>query len=141
MDNNIQDHKKVLTKPQVERLKALGSGLKVGKVIGDRVLVKTVKPWTDMDRVEKEGLLAIPQSAREANTPKESTGVVVGVGTEVSMYSELEVGTMVMFSVHSGWEFAIGGEDGFRVLDTKEILCTLEQTEEDGAVVVPVKEE
>lgn len=133
-----QEQKKLLTRPQIERLKALGSGLKVGRVLGERVLVKTVKPWTDMDRVEKEGHLVIPESVRQANEPKESTGVVVAVGDLMSE-ELLDVGTMVMFSVHAGWEFTIGGESGFRILDLKDVLCTLEQTEEEPTVVAPVK--
>lgn len=130
--------KKLLTKPQVERLKALGSGLKVGRVLGDRVLVKTVKPWTDLDRVEQEGILVVPKDLKESYTPKESTGIVVATGFAPM---GLDVGTMVMFSMHAGSEFSVGGEEGFRILDAKDILCTLEQADVDPAIVVPVKED
>ena len=134
-----QEHKQLITKPQVERLKALGSGLKVGRVLGDRVLVKTVAAWTDMDRVEKEGLLEIPKAVRDANTPKESSGVVIGVGSQLSQ--ELAIGDMVMFSMHAGSEFSVGGEEGFRILDSKEILCTLEQDGEEPVELIPVRGE
>lgn len=111
--------------------------MRVGRVLGNRVLVAPVKPYTDMDRVEKEGLLVIPQAAREANTPKESTGIVIAVGDEAH-HPALKEGTAIMFGKHSGFEILVDEEE-YRIIEVSDILCTIEF--DDPSVVVPVKEE
>lgn len=130
--------RETIVRPNVVRLKALGIGIKVDKVLGRRLLIKLVIPFTDMDRVEKEGLLALPESVKKANTPTPSTGVVVGHGHELTEEERQLVpeGVMVMFSRFAGTDFTVD-EESLRILDVSEVVCTLADTE---GVVVPVKE-
>lgn len=143
---------KAQLKPQLSRLKALGEGIKVGRVLGSRVLVKTVKPFTDADRVEKEGLLYVPKAVKDENTPLPTTGVVIAVGDSVrcrncwqyksdhfersnDKYEPLVAeGDMIMFSKFAGMDFMVANED-FRIVSTDEILCTLVDVEEVVAEV------
>jgi co-chaperonin GroES (HSP10) len=95
-----------------------------------------------MDRVEKEGLLHIPKTARDANQPLPSTGIVVKLGEEfkkpwATKSDALQEGAMIMFSRFAGMDFRIDEQD-FRILEENEIVCTLEDTQ---GVVVPVKED
>lgn len=144
---NQQELKEAIGRPQLSRLKALNEKVKVGKVLGSRVLVKTVTPETEMDRVEKEGRLVIPKAVKEQNTPMATTGVVLLVGPNVpceecgheglvhqdgficSTYRPmLQEGDMVMFSKFSGTDFRIETED-FRIMEASEIICTLVDVE------------
>lgn len=126
-------NKGILTKPQIARLKQLTNGLRVGKVIGARVLVKVVEPYTEMDRVEKEGVLFIPETARDANTPLPTTGVVVAVGDVF----DIAEGDMIMFSKFAGSDCYFN-EECFRILDEREVLCTLVEAADVGPVVQPL---
>lgn len=120
-----------LGKAEIEKLKALGTGIKVGRVLGDRVLVKVVEPFTKMDEVEKKGLLFIPESAKDRNTPIPSTGIVVMVGEDCEVLHE---GEMVLFSKYAGTDFTIE-QEGFRVMDSREVMAVLVDTE---GVVAPI---
>ena len=149
------DLKETLSRAQVTKLKALGTGIKVDKVMGERLLIKLVHSFTDMDRVEKEGLLHIPKTAKDANQPLPSTGIVVQLGEELQeayivKYGinrpisdpdntpwPIEPGSMVMFSRFSGTDFRVD-EEQFRILDINEVMCTLTDTQ---GVVAPVAEE
>jgi len=111
-------------KPNLLRLKQIGAGIKVGKVLGSRVLVKTVVPRTDLDRVEEEGLLFVPKHVKTENTPLPTTGIVIQVGPGVSVVTE---GDMVMFPKFAGCDFKIENED-FRVVEEAEVMCTLVDT-------------
>lgn len=88
-----------------------------------------------MDEVEKKGILFIPETVRDQNTPLPTTGVIVAVGElerrDRDIFAE---GVMVMFPKFSGMDFTVEEED-FRILETREVLCTLEGVDE----VVPVK--
>lgn len=127
----------VLTKPQIARLKQMTDGLEVGQVMGARILVKLVVPYTEMDRLEKEGLLVMPETGKEANTPLPTTGVVVAVGPKCETIGE---GAMVMFSKFAGSDCFFNNEQ-FRVMEEKEVLCTLKETNPAGpSSVVPVAE-
>ncbi len=152
-----EELRKSLGIPEVARLKALGEGIRIGEVIGPRVLVKKVKPWTEADRLEKEGLLYVPEDAKEKNTPLESTGIVVAMGStalrdpmnlkldpgdpernvDCFEYPIITEGTMVAFSKYAGSDISADHED-FRILELREILCTLVDTK---GVVTPVKDE
>lgn len=123
---DTKDLQEAIGRPQMARLKALGKGLKVGKVLGRRVLVLTVAPYTEMDKVEKMGLLHIPKSVKEENTPLPTTGIVLLVGPEV-MEGTVGEGDMVMFPKFSGSDLLIE-EQNMRILDIREILCTLVDT-------------
>lgn len=70
-------------KPYARRLKELGKGVVVDKVWGRRLLVQPVTPYTEMDEVEKKGILVVPEKVKEQNTPRPSTGIVVKVGEGV----------------------------------------------------------
>lgn len=123
------EHNEVATvsgKPQMSRLKALGTGIKVGKVLGPRVLVKTVLPFTDADRVEKEGLIKVPDWVKKENTPLPTTGIVVAVGPDVQ---GLQEGDMILFGKFAGVDFVIEEQD-MRIIHMNEVLCTLVDTEE-----------
>jgi chaperonin GroES len=125
---DTKEQRTVLGKPQVARLKDLGMGLRVGRVLGDRVLVKPVTPFTEMDRLEKAGLLYAPTRDKEANTPAPTTGVVVQLGPDLEMLSsesELKAGDMVMFSRYAGMDIVVDQGD-FKLLRYSEIACVLE---------------
>lgn len=122
------------------------------------MLVKLVVPFTDMDRVEKAGLLVLPQTVKENNTPLASTGVIVKLGelfrSMPGLYQMdeedrirlgmdpkepppvLQEGTMVMFSRFAGSDVRVD-EEQFRILDESEIMCTLTDV---NNVVTPIKE-
>ena len=156
----------MLTKPQIERLKALSHGMAVEHVMGERVLVKPVTPKTDMDRLEQEGLLFMPEDAKEVNTPLPSVGVIMQRGTKVSRGNLVQRGLRLWVRflqrlepdrehnhpMPADWdrlEPGIGvmfspfaGSDWaveneeFRVLEVREIMCTLSGLKD---VVVPVR--
>lgn len=131
-------NKAVLTKPQIARLKQLTDNLDVGLVLGDRVLVKLVESYTEMDRVEKEGILVLPETVKEANQPLPTVGVVVGVGTGVNLnMCPVGAGDMIMFSKFAGSDCYFN-EEAFRIMDTREILCTLQERSAAVPSVMPV---
>jgi co-chaperonin GroES (HSP10) len=146
-----QQLKQAIGKPQALRLKQIGGGIKVGEVLGSRVLVKTVTPRTEMDRVEEAGLIAIPKFVKKENTPLPTTGVVliVGPGVPCKWCGEkrqnheqgkhclsssdifkptISEGDMVMFPKFSGCDFNIEEED-LRILEVAEVMCTLVDSE------------
>lgn len=105
-------------------------------MLGPRVLVQTVIPYTEMDEVEKKGLLYIPETVRDQNTPMPTTGIVVQVGQLPGSLAEVvRAGTMVMFPKFSGSDVVIEEKD-YRIVDAADILCTLEGVNE----IVPVKD-
>lgn len=128
--------KTVLTRPQIDRLKQLTNDLKVGYVLGDRVLVKLVEPFTDMDRVEKEGRLIIPETVKEANQPMPTTGVVVAIGAGVNSPYIAE-GDMIMFSRFAGSDCYFN-EEHFRIMEIREVLCTLHETRPEVPTLAPI---
>lgn len=99
-----------------------------------------------MDRLEKSGLLVVPETAREENTPLPTTGIVVGVGFGMQTNARGEPivreGDMIMFSKYAGSDVYFN-EEAFRIMETREILCTLElrEGEESVAAIVPVNDE
>lgn len=126
---------KSMVVPQAARLKALGKGISVEHVLGNRVLVSTVIPYTDMDRLEEKGLLYIPETVKDKNTPLPSTGKVVALGEGVSKEDAalltqgiLPDGSLsyvgVLFSKFAGQDFMIQ-EESFKIIAVEEILCTL----------------
>src|SRR5579864_8781759 len=115
--------KKALGKPQITRLKQLGSGLRVAAVHGDRLLIDMVEPETEMDKAGRYGIV-IPDDIKKANTPASSTGIILQVGDGVT--GNFEEGQMVLFSKFSGINFVIDEHEGYKIIDTKEILCSLE---------------
>lgn len=145
---NQQELKEAIGKPQIARLKQIGSGIRVGKVHGDQVLVKTVAARTDLDRVEEEGKIIVPKWVKKENTPLPTTGIVLLVGPSVACSTcgrpsfdhqgdwgscekyipFIQEGDMIMYPKFSGSDFCIEEED-LRILSAKEILCTLVDTQ------------
>lgn len=95
-------------------------------------------------------MLYIPETVKAANTPLPSTGIVVKMGEDLikdlscdacNGYAKdhtcgtIQEGSMVMFSRFAGTDFMVE-EEQFRILDEKEIMCTLCGVDE----VVPVVE-
>lgn len=136
---------------KTNRLKQLGSGIKVGKVCGDRVLVKTVIPLTDLDEYEKKGI-ALPEGLKEEYTPLPSTGIVLETGAgikcqecgekrfihdkEMSLCERfippVSEGDMILFPKVSGMDIQIADQD-LRIIRADDILCVL--VDEDNSVV------
>lgn len=134
-----KDLLKGLGRPQTARLKQLGSGIKITAVLGNRVLIKTIQPYTDLDRVEKEGLLYVPEGVKKDNTPMPSTGIIVMQGDDVvDTRGRLGEGTAVMFSKFAGSDFVVDEQD-FKILDVPEIMAVLGM--EEAAEPVMVKAE
>lgn len=136
MPTTSKDVAESLGKPQIARLKNLGTGMKVGVVSGNRLLIKAVNPYTDLDRVEAEGKLYIPKSVKKDNTPLPSTGIVLKIGEEVSL-ADREIykeGTAVLFSKFAGHDFVVDEED-LKIMEVNEILCTIEFTEPVAHVI------
>lgn len=145
----VQDAIKGIGKPQVQRLKDLGMGLKMGKVFGRRVLVEPIKPFTEIEEAEKKGLLYFPDSVKEQNTPMPSTGIVLQlglelieeftigrVGSDVVPESEwpLRPGDAVMYSKYAGSEASID-RGVYRILQFEEIMCTLDITNPEAYAI------
>lgn len=120
------------TRIKLHTLKELGGGLRVGRVLGDRVLIRTVTPLTELDEYKKKGII-IPQSVEKEYIPLSTTGIIVAVGDDVT---KLKAGEMVMFARLSGMDFTIS-EQTLRIIQVKEILAVLVDTDES---VVEVQE-
>lgn len=118
-----EEMREAVSKPQALRLKALNRNMVVSRVLGTNVLVRTVKPWTEMDEVERKGLLVIPEKVKEANEPRPTTGIVVQLGEALN--GELKDGDMVMFSKYAGIDFYMQ-EDDYRVLPIENIMCVFD---------------
>lgn len=138
---DLREQRAALAKPQIAKLKSLGKGLRIGIVLGERVLVKPVVPWTDMDEVEKKGLLFVPESVKKDYTPLPSTGIIVQVGLGITQEGAdpvvaniLQPGVGVMFSKYGGTDFIIEQET-FKILTLDEIMATFD---DDEAEIVAV---
>lgn len=123
-----------LERPAIQRLQALGTGLEVGEVLGDRILVQTIEPETIGTRVERTGTLYLPEDAKERNKPKPCTGIIIKLGTDVAA-GPLAEGVAVMFSKYAGTDFVISEREGLKILEVREVMCTLVLTD---TVIAPV---
>jgi chaperonin GroES len=103
---------------------------------GDRILVKP-------DKIEKKGLIEIPDTITGKHMEAQISGVLVAVGpdawthyvkkgpsgTEVSGYSGpyAKVGDKVMFAKYGG--INLEGKDGelYRVLNDDDLLCKVDE--------------
>lgn len=118
-----EEMREAVGKPQALRLKALNRNMTVRRVLGTNVLVRTVKPWTQLDEVERKGLVYIPEAVKKANEPAPTTGVVMGLGEALN--GELKEGDMVMFSKYAGVDFHMQ-EDDYRLLPLENIMCVFD---------------
>jgi|HubBroStandDraft_1064217.scaffolds.fasta_scaffold00148_47 co-chaperonin GroES (HSP10) len=140
---DLKDQIEQTVRPQALRLKELGKGLRVGRVIGNRLLVKTITDSTELDEIEKRGSLVIPKHIKKDYTPLPSKGIVVAVGEDVVHYNikgepNFQEGDMVLFGKYTGTDFRCNEED-LRILNAEEILCVLVDT--DSSVVGVLKDE
>lgn len=133
---DLKQLKAAIGKPQVEKLKAVGKGVRIGLVLGDRVLVKPIIPYTEMDEVEKKGLLYMPEQVKKDNTPLPSMGIVVQCGEGMFEHDavNLALGTGVLFSKFGGTDFVIDTVD-YKILDTAAIMATF-VVEEEGEIAL-----
>lgn len=133
---DLKELKAAVGKPQIAMLKQVGKGVKLGLVLGDRVLVKPIIPYTEMDEIEKNGLLYMPETVKSANTPLPSTGIVVALGEECSEKTQerLSEGTGVLFGKYAGTDIVIDGGE-FKVFNTADIMCTFIDSEETTALI------
>ena len=93
----------------------------------------------------------IPKAVEEANRPRPTIGRVVQVGPRVGPHEDnnlrpeteggylpiVEVGDAVMCSKYAGVDITLEGEDDFKIVSIREVICTLEV---DPLTVVPVNE-
>lgn len=131
-----QQVKQELGLPQKMRLKTVGKGVFVKKVLGARLLVRQVIPWTEADEFEKKSGLVLPSAAKAAATPIATYGPIVQVGDGCKY--EWQVEDLVLFGKFSGMDFSMQNDD-FRILHEEEILCVLDVDLETFAAV-PVRE-
>lgn len=146
-------------KVKANRLKEIGTGVRVSRVLGERVLVKTVVPHTEIDEVEKRGLVYIPETVKKDYIPMPTTGTVLAIGDTMkcrhcnwvlsdhaldnirscqavknSHYMPyVAEGDMVMFPRVAGMDFSMNQVDDYRILHVNDILAVL--TDTDGSVV------
>lgn len=118
-----EEMREAVSRPQALRLKALNRNMVVNRVLGTNVLVRTVKPWTEIDEVERKGLVYVPEHIKKANEPLPTTGVVMGLGERLN--GELKEGDMVMFSKYAGVDFHMQ-EDDYRLLPLENIMCVFD---------------
>jgi co-chaperonin GroES (HSP10) len=119
--------KTIIGKPATARLKALGRGVTVRRVLGTRLLVRVLQSETEMDAVEKQGLLYIPEQIKKDNTPLPYMGVVVQLGEELQG-SAPEVDDVVLFSKFSGTDVRLNEQD-FRIVEVNEVIAVLDVAE------------
>lgn len=116
-----REQRQATIKPYLQKLKDLGAGLTMNRCLGTRVLIMPITPFTDMDRLEKEGLLIMPEKEKETNTPPPSTGEVLMIGPDVT---SVQVGEAVMFSRYAGMQIMLDRAN-MLLVDEREIACVL----------------
>lgn len=134
-------------KPELEKLQVVFKGMRIGQVLGNRVLVEPADATTKMDELEEKarrgeaGGLYMPERDKERNTPRASQGIVLAVGNGVSAKDEAllkdEYGNYkaVTFGQYSGGEW-IFEERVLRILELREVVAILEPIEsvDDGVL-------
>jgi co-chaperonin GroES (HSP10) len=119
-----------MQKKDALKLRMVGKGLRVKAVHGNRVLVKLVTPYTELDDYAKTLVVV----NKEEHTPLPSSGIIIQVGDGVEG-TTYQPGDMVMFSKYAGADFRIEEED-LKVLFANEIICTLEAAEGSTVEVI-----
>lgn len=136
---NSAEQRQAVTRPQLMRLKDLGTGYAMKRVLADRVLIAPIEAFTDVDRLEKEGLIYAPTAVKDTNKPMPTTGKVIMVGPEVPLdplnpAQMLVEGDVVMFSKYAGMDIELNGES-FKLLRYAEIACVIQETD-PGAITL-----
>lgn len=129
---NTQEQKLAQGKPYLQKLKDLGMGFTMDRVCGDRVLIAPIQPFTEMDKVEKSGLLYVPDSVKATNAPPPTTGLVVMMGADVTDFRE---GEAVMFSRYAGMDIMLDNK-AFKLVHANEIACVLKCENPDAIELV-----
>lgn len=131
---SVEEVRAAIARPQLTRLKQLGKGIRVGKVLGRRVLVRTIQPYTALDDAEKRGLIFVPETVKEANTPLPSTGLVVMLGEDATEADRATLtGASVYFSKHAGSDLVVSEED-YKLLEIDEVMCTFEFDDNEAPI-------
>ncbi len=142
-----EEARRLIPVPELHKLKQIALGIEIDLLFGTRILVECIEPHTKMDSAYKNSGIVIPATVKKDNTPMPSTGIVMGLGAEVKPDGPIKVGSMVMFSKHSGTEFVFTDDDTkqdstkrWRILDIDEIVCTLRSNNNEGLMskIVPV---
>jgi co-chaperonin GroES (HSP10) len=133
--------------------RVLGKGIEVHSVLGKRVLVSEIKPWTELDernnRLMQAGAptLEAPKGhyvndtyVKTAEAPA-CTGFIVSVGDQVQ-HPLVREGGCVAFGNYAGTAFAVS-QEAFRILDLSEILFVLRSVEGEtmDSVHIPTRED
>ena len=92
-------------------------------MLGNRLLVWEIKPWSDADRAAESNIV-IPEAYAEAHEPYPTTGIVIKVSDEWRGPKGM-LGKMVMFGPYAGEGCKFSDKNQFRVLDEAQILCTV----------------
>lgn len=127
-----EELRKKISNPEILRLQQVADGLKVGVMLGKRLLVEPVVPSTKIDELEKSGLLYAPSKAKEDNTPRPSTGIVLMVGNlcpKDGAWAHLQPGAMILFNKFAPMAIAIDKRD-LLIVGLDDIACTLEATDD-----------
>lgn len=142
----VEERRRLIPNEYVIKFKQMFRGLEIDAVLGDRVLVDEVEPYTEVDAAMQRSGIVPPQAYYDANgtrrvteKPRACTGIVVTVGDGVTS-SRIREGAAVCFGPHAGTEYYIGGAK-FRILDVSEILGVLRAVEGSALtdVIAPVK--
>lgn len=142
----IEERRRIIPNEFVIRFKQVFSGLEVHAILGDRVLVDEIEPYTEIDAAAQRSGIVAPQQYYDANgqqrkveKPKACCGIIIKVGEGVTS-AYLQEGAAVCFGAYNGTEYSIGGAK-FRILDTAEILGVLRAVEGSALtdVIAPVK--
>jgi co-chaperonin GroES (HSP10) len=120
---DAQEARKVITSSEAHRLKALGYGVTVKRVIGKRLLIKPIDVWTELDEWERKGL-ALPEGVKKEQQPLSQMGEVVQLGTDPECADYVE-GQFVMFSKFSGIDLKLNAV-GFRIITLEEVVAELD---------------
>lgn len=137
MEMTNQEARSLLSVPEKMKLKQVGKGVFVKRVVGKRLLVKTIEPWTEADQAEQTSGLYIPPSIKEKNTPLPTFGVIVQLGTTVAP-DEFEEGELVLFGKFAGMDFTMQ-QDKYRLIHVDEVVAVLDV--DMSTIIAPVKEE
>ena len=144
---NHEEARRLIPVPELHKLKQIALGIEIDMLFGQRVLAECIDPHTKMDTLQASGLLYVPQDVKKDNTPMPTTGIVMGLGTELDPNGPVKVGAMIMFTKHSGTDFIFTDDNKkedstkrWRILDIDEVICTLRSNNDEALMskVVPV---
>lgn len=147
---NHEEARRLIPHAELIRLKQVANSIEIDMLFGRRILAECIEPSTKMDTVYKELGIIIPKDLKKDYTPMPTTGIVLGLGAELDPATcPVKVGSMIMFSKHSGTDFVFTDDNRkedtakrWRILDIDEVICTCRTADGESlmAKVVPIKE-